>query len=109
MEAQRYISRELTHFVGRSLASEEQQFDLLATILRSGELRAPRNPDGSPKLGMTVHANAGEFSERKIHEVPAVCFCDIPIGDLYIHMEKYSGFGVAFEKRFLLGKGASPV
>src|SRR5580698_7898135 len=64
---------------------------------------------GSPKLGMTVHANAGEFSERKIHEVPAVCFCDIPIGDLYIHMEKYSGFGVAFEKRFLLGKGASPV
>jgi hypothetical protein len=38
-----------------------------------------------------------------------ICFCDIPVGDLSIHMRKYSQFGVAFPKDFLLELGASPV
>lgn len=40
---------------------------------------------------------------------PMVCFCDIPIADLPLHMEKYSRFGLAFKKEFLIPKGARPV
>jgi hypothetical protein len=38
-----------------------------------------------------------------------VCFCDIPVTDLEIHMNKYSRFGLSFLKRFLIAKGANPV
>jgi abortive phage resistance protein AbiGi (putative antitoxin) len=38
-----------------------------------------------------------------------ICFCDIPVTDLEIHMTKYSRFGLSFLKPFLIGKGASPV
>jgi len=38
-----------------------------------------------------------------------VCFCDIPFGDLNIHIQKYSEFGFAFRKSFLVERGASPV
>ena len=37
-----------------------------------------------------------------------ICFCDIPVTDLEIHMNKYSHFGLSFLKRFLIGKGANP-
>lgn len=38
-----------------------------------------------------------------------VCFCDIPVGDLAFHARKYSKFGIAFTKAFLLNQGANPV
>jgi hypothetical protein len=38
-----------------------------------------------------------------------VCFCDIPEPDLAIHVTKYSKFGLAFPRGFLVEKGASPV
>jgi hypothetical protein len=38
-----------------------------------------------------------------------VCFCDIPIGDLAFHARKYSDFGLAFRKEFLLAQGANLV
>jgi hypothetical protein len=38
-----------------------------------------------------------------------VCFCDIPVTDLEIHMKKYSRFGLSFLKPFLVSKGANPV
>ena len=38
-----------------------------------------------------------------------VCFCDIPDSDLAIHVNKYSRFGLAFKKEFLIAKGACPV
>jgi Putative abortive phage resistance protein AbiGi, antitoxin len=38
-----------------------------------------------------------------------ICFCDIPVTDLEIHMNKYSRFGLSFLKDFLVGKGANPV
>lgn len=109
MTAQRYVSDDLTHFVGRSLANEDQRFDLLLKILRAGELRTLRNPDGSQKPGVQTNLGIGWFSERKIHEVASVCFCDIPESDLSIHMKKYSRFGLAFRKSFLLQRGTSPV
>ena len=38
-----------------------------------------------------------------------ICFCDIPVTDLEIHMTKYSRFGLSFLKDFLVRKGATPV
>jgi hypothetical protein len=40
MPQQRYVSRELTHFVGRG-RPEEDQYQLLLTVLRDGWLTAP--------------------------------------------------------------------
>ena len=38
-----------------------------------------------------------------------MCFCDIPVGDLGLHMRKYSPFGLAFKKDFFAEQGALPV
>ena len=39
----------------------------------------------------------------------SVCFCDIPVTTLGVHMKKYGPFGVAFAKQLLLRSGATPV
>lgn len=39
MRLQRYVSPELHHFVGRRCSSDDERYDLLLRILRSGELR----------------------------------------------------------------------
>jgi hypothetical protein len=38
-----------------------------------------------------------------------ICFCDIPVDDLAIHVKKYGPFGIAFQKAFLVERGANPV
>lgn len=38
-----------------------------------------------------------------------VCFCDIPNESLGIHTNKYSKFGMGFEKEFIAEQGAHPV
>ena len=43
------------------------------------------------------------------YQPQAVCFCDIPVEHLGFHMQKYGRYGLAFRKRFLIEKGASPV
>jgi hypothetical protein len=52
---QRYVSDELTHFVGRALPDYEQQYDLLVKILTSGWLIAPGTEDekGQPRENAT--------------------------------------------------------
>lgn len=104
---QRYVSRELTHFVGRGKTREEQ-YRLLVAILSTGELRSdPKRPRESHFGGVTTLNTS--FSERKMYHFPGVCFCDIPVVDLPLHMGKYSSFGLAFTKPFLVSCGASPV
>ena len=109
MSSQRYVSPDLTHFVGRGLRSQEEQYGLLRTILKERRLRA-RSPDppGRAAYALEIHPSS-RLSGNRAFRGSYVCFCDIPLEDLDLHMRKYSRFGVAFGKHFLLKKGATPV
>jgi hypothetical protein len=110
--AQRYVSKELTHFVGRGCRKpdgshdEDAQYALLVKILREGCLLHRLDcPDGPARC---VFHGGGSFGARTMIHVDAVCFCDIPAPDLAIHMEKYRSFGLSFLKSFLVRQGANP-
>jgi hypothetical protein len=113
---QRYISRELTHFVGRGRSEEEQYAVLVDGILKSGWLRhsptSPMEPIESLESGgvsLSTAPNATDIPPGELYRPQVVCFCDIPVSDLEIHMRKYSPFGLSFLKPFLIDKGANPV
>jgi hypothetical protein len=107
VSAQRYVSKELTHFVGRGRASPEEQYEVLVEILRSGWLtHPPHNPCISGNLEINPE---GRFTAGEMYNPQVVCFCDIPVDDLSIHTAKYSRFGLSFLKEFLIDRGANPV
>lgn len=90
---QRYVSSELVHFVGRDLASDAARYRLLVDILRTGHLAA------APVLSREGEAAASS----------AVCFADVPVSDLPLHMAKYHRFGLSFRRATLAERGANPV
>lgn len=106
---QRYVSRELTHFLGSHEQSEDDRYSLLVTILKTGILRSgPRS--AGPGMGQTLITTPGaKFSDNEMYQPEVVCFCDIPVADFGIHMGKYSRFGISFLKSFLNGKNVRPV
>jgi len=109
MSLQRYVSPDLTHFVGRGLRTQREQYALLRAVLEEGRLRA-RSPTrvGRAAYALEMRPNV-RLSGNRAFRGSYVCFCDIPPGDLDVHMRKYSRFGLAFTKDFLLELGASPV
>lgn len=114
MPQQRYISNELTHFLGGSEREkggnyEGRQYSLLQTILSTGCLKSKNSPDCNDQRHEFVESFTEKFSSNKKFDGEWVCFCDIPVPDFGIHMVKYSRFGIAFEKEFLASKGANPV
>src|SRR5437868_14894812 len=98
MSLQRYISIELTHFVGRG-KPEDEQYSLLIRILKSGWLTHPPHDPTALSKFETNGPKLFSTGERFVADI--VCFCDIPVEDLPIHMQKYSQFGIAFPKTFL--------
>lgn len=105
-DLQRYVSDELTHFLGGGKAPREQ-YALLLHVLRTGLLAQPSyNAALSPTLTVNY---AGSICNDDMFSPQIVCFCDIPVPDLSIHMRKYSRFGVSFPKSFLVSQGATPV
>jgi hypothetical protein len=109
---QKYVSNELTHFVGQGLSYEEQ-FQKLSTILSSGELKSRiRQQNVPPHASVPPYAifnPFAKFSENEMYFLDMVCFCDIPYEDLGIHINKYSSFGLSFSKDFIVSKGGVPV
>ena len=104
---QRYVSSELSHFVGRSFKTKEEKYGLLKNILDSGWLT---HPPHTPNIsGNLIVDSKAKLSENEMFNPQVVCFCDIPVADLEIHCRKYSRFGLTFDKDKLIGKGASPV
>jgi len=103
---QRYVSPHLTHFVGRG-KEPEKQYALLVAILRSGWLtHPPHNPAISGNL--TVNS-AALLSRNEMYAPEVVCFCDIPLRDVGIHVRKYGRFGLAFPRSFIVRVGGAPV
>ena len=103
---QRYISSELAHFVGREL-DEEQQYQLFLKILNEGWItHPPHNPNISGNLSVD---KSSPISSNKMYFPEVVCFCDIPIADLGIHIGKHSPFGLSFSKDFIVQRGGCPV
>src|SRR5690348_3789323 len=107
MDIQRYVSPDLTHFVGRSRKTLKEQYAVLKKILKEGRL-------GTPRLGKLSQAAyeidpSEKLSGNEAYSEEVVCFSDIPTGDLGLHMRKYGRFGLAFTKDFLLEAGATPV
>ena len=116
---QRYVSNELTHFVGRGHTTGEQRYQLFLQIVRSGVLKSPGQSDVSVEPGpngpvtkikytRSVLANKTLSSNDK-YQASVVCFADIPLEDLSLHIQKYSAFGLSFLKTFLVDHGANPV
>ena len=110
---QRYVSDELTHFVGQTLPDDEARYALLIKILRDGFLTSdPESPQAKGRQERFVvyrYSPHEPFSAPDSYSIDSVCFCDIPVPDLSLHMSKYGTFGLAFQKAFLIAKGASPV
>ncbi len=103
-----YTSNLLCHFVGRSKPSDDERFDLLVKIIKGTQLIANlSNPDKPESLlhGGYKCENVGEV----FNKCDCVCFCDIPNEALDIHINKYSKFGMGFEKNFIAEQGARPV
>jgi hypothetical protein len=107
MASQRYVSRELTHFLGQLLPDDEAKYSLLVHVLRQGWLtHPPHRPNESGNVALNVRE---ELSSNQMYVPQVVCFCDIPTDDLAIHTRKYGKVGIAFDKATLLAKGANPV
>ena len=71
MSVQRYVSDELTHFVGRSFRHEynahEKQYHLLVDILKSGVL-------GKKEQTGFTHRPEASFSDNAYYRADVVCF-----------------------------------
>jgi hypothetical protein len=126
-----YTSDELTHFVGRMLPSDDHRLELLCHVIQEGLLIDPShfgrrdrifmaglkdnltgavvNPIEYSSMPNVRHDLASRLSQNQLVQFETVCFCDIPLADIATHCQKYSYFGLAFSKTFLIRQGASPV
>lgn len=104
---QRYVSSELAHFVGGNKSTKEKQYKVFVNILKQG-LLTPKHKDPGTAGYIFISLN-GRISDNKMFMPYVICFCDIPINDQYIHMKKYSQFGISFLKKFSIQQGANPV
>ena len=130
MKKQNYVSDELTHFVGRSQPHDEARYALLLKILAEGKLLdishvgkrhtiltaigEEQNSGFSKTVTFSsypsvLHDTDASLADNRLLQFELVCFCDIPLSDVGIHCAKYSYFGLAFRKEFLVSQGAGPV
>ena len=112
---QKYISNELHHFVGgrvmrstkNPIEKQEECYRLLVQVIKSGQLLANTTQHD---LTVKVRINPDKkLYDNEKFDCDAVCFCDIPASDLFIHTKKYGEFGLSFTKNFLIEQGVRPV
>lgn len=112
---QKYISKELHHFVGgrviKTVGSDKKKqedcYQLFIKLIKSGQLLA-NNTQRDLCVRVRINPNKKLYTNEKF-DCDAVCFCDIPASDLYIHTKKYGEFGLSFTKEFLVKQGVRPV
>jgi hypothetical protein len=98
---------------------EEKLYRRLLSILEEGQLKTGGRKTGvnaDPSIGKegitvehVITYEVGSKSLRKMFNPSVICFCDIPAEDIGIHVAKYSPFGLAFSRDFLLERGTNPV
>lgn len=103
-----YTSNLLCHFVGRSKVTEDERFELLITIIKGEQLIANLDNPDHPESFFQIGSHCDHVGEV-FDKCDCVCFCDIPNNALAIHTNKYSKFGIGFEKNFIAAQGAHPV
>lgn len=102
-----YVADDLVHFVGfHDPSNDQRNWDVLETILQSGEILAGGHPAGA----VVLERNLGEKLSGNERYTPSMaCFADIPDDQLTIHTGKYSRFGLAIPKAKLIPQGVRPV
>lgn len=103
-----YTSNLLCHFVGRAKPNDEERFNLLLSIVKGCELLCNINSPHNPQATFFANSQCEHLGEV-FGRCDSVCFCDIPNEALAIHTNKYSHFGLGFEKTFIAQQGAHPV
>ena len=109
MSANRYVSDELYHFVGRSdPGNHEANYRILVKILLQGCVSHwPHTPDwGRVQLRINWE---GDLLKGDLIVPTVTCFGDIPAEHLHLHIEKYGHFGLSFDRKFLVQYGTRPV
>ena len=108
--SQNYISDDLTHFIGRNLSNESCRYSLLKKILKIGCLSNSELNAAKPCEVTELQINGdAKLSKNEMYIPQMVCFCDIPISQLSIHISKYGKFGLAFSKNFIIANKGIPV
>ena len=107
-ESGKYASQYLTHFVGKE-KDAETAFRILCKVIKDRRL-LPGGSEENWAGNLSVSPNS-PFSGNRLFNPGMVCFCDIPLTKmLRIHTQKYSCFGLAFDKEWAAQhRGASPV
>jgi len=88
MSLQRYVSKELTHFVGSGRTEEEQYSTLVHDIIRDGWLKTSSTFSTDAKPEETVEGGTLGYGKNpfapigEMYQPRVVSFCDIPEGDL---------------------------
>jgi len=104
---QEYVSDELTHFVAKEHKEcPDEQFKILCKILREGKLLGGGKKGAQGNMTMNPRA---DLSSNEFIAPEMVCFCDIPIESLGVHMRKYGQFAISFAKLFMRAEGCNPV
>ncbi len=103
---QRYISKELTHFAGKGMQPDAQYDTLIKILSEEWITHPPHNPSVSGNL---VINRSAKISQNEMYLPQMVCFCDIPVEDLTLHVNKFSSFGLSFDKDFIAQQGGAPM
>lgn len=98
--AQRFTSDVLWHFTGGGGKSEDDAFNILLSILKSGLKTGPREE------WLSLAYDEGHEVR---HGCRACCLADIPLKDLSIHIERYQDVAIGFHKRSVIQNGFNPV
>jgi hypothetical protein len=112
MSSSRYVSEELVHFVGRTAASDEAAYERVVTIVQDGWLlshNARKRDQRNENIAAFELRPAASLNSNDRYIPEMICFADIPTDALRVHTPKYGRFGLGFNKRFLIPKGARPV
>ena len=97
-----YVSNCLTHWVGRGKPVDEQYRILTECILIKRQLLYGSAP-------WHFSSKYGGLKKDRQFTIPMVCFTDIPFSECVHHCQRYSEFGVSFDKVHLVNCLASPV